>query len=207
VANFLIEKGIIKRGFSALAGLDEVGRGAIFGPVVAAAVIFPPALIRKGDDVDWMREINDSKLISPVKRKRLAKLILTFASSVGIGVVTNKEIDKKNIYWASLEAMKKAVKNLSIHPDFLLVDGFRLNDVNYPQKSIPKGDRKSNSIAAASIIAKVLRDEMMDNLDKIYKGYFLSKNKGYGTMDHYRALELIGPSSFHRFSFNLKAKK
>jgi len=154
-----------------------------------------------------MREINDSKLISPVKRKRLAKLILTFASSVGIGVVTNKEIDKKNIYWASLEAMKKAVKNLPIHPDFLLVDGFRLNDVNYPQKSIPKGDRKSNSIAAASIIAKVLRDEMMDNLDKIYKRYFLSKNKGYGTMDHYRALELIGPSSFHRFSFNLKAKK
>jgi len=103
--------------------------------------------------------------------------------------------------------MKKAVKNLPIRPDFLLVDGFRLNDVNYPQECILKGDRKSNSIAAASIIAKVLRDEMMDNLDKIYKGYFLSKNKGYGTMDHYRALELIGPSSFHRFSFNLKAKK
>jgi len=207
MADFRIEKVIIKKGFNALAGLDEVGRGAIFGPVVAAAVIFPQAIIREKDDVDWVREIDDSKVISPAKRKRLAKEILTSASSVGIGVVTNKEIDQKNIYWASLEAMKKAVQNLPMPPDFLLVDGFILNDVNYPQIRVLKGDRKSNSIAAASIIAKVFRDEMMDNLDKIYKGYFLSRNKGYGTRDHYRALELIGPSPFHRLSFNLKAKK
>jgi len=205
MADFQIEKRIIKRGFRAIAGVDEAGRGAIFGPVVAAAVIFPPVLI--GIRLSgWAEEIDDSKMISPPKRKRLAEAILANATSVGIGSATNYEIDQKNIYWASLRAMRRAVENMPAAPDFILVDGFRLNDVNYPQRSIVQGDRKSTSIAAASIVAKVLRDEMMVHLDKVYEGYSLSKNKGYGTKEHYKALKEMGPTLFHRFTFNLRYK-
>ncbi|NIO48124.1 MAG: ribonuclease HII [Candidatus Aminicenantes bacterium] len=205
MADFQIEKKIIKKGFKAIAGVDEAGRGAIFGPVVAAAVILPPVLIGSGL-IRWAEEIDDSKVISPPKRKRLAGAILANAVSVGIGSASNYEVDQKNIYWASLSAMRRAVENLPIAPDFILVDGFRLNDVNYPQWSIVQGDRKSISIAAASIVAKVLRDEMMIHLDKVYEGYALSKNKGYGTREHYRALKERGPTLFHRLTFNLRYK-
>ncbi len=203
MADFQIEKRIIEKGFSAIAGVDEVGRGAIFGPVVAAAVILPPVLIGLGLS-GWAEEIDDSKVISPPKRKRLAGAILANAVSVGIGLATNYEIDQKNIYWASLSAMRRAVENMPVAPDFILVDGFRLNDVNYPQRSIVQGDRKSISIAAASIVAKVLRDEMIIHLDKVYEGYALSKNKGYGTKEHYKALKETGPTLFHRLTFNLR---
>jgi ribonuclease HII len=205
MADFQIEKGIIKKGFKAIAGVDEAGRGAIFGPVVAAAVILPPVLIGPGLS-GWAEEIDDSKMISPSKRKRLAEAILANAVSVGIGSATNNEIDQKNIYWASLSAMRRAVENMPLAPDFILVDGFRLNDVNYPQRSIVQGDRKSTSIAAASIVAKVLRDEMMIHLDRVYEGYALSKNKGYGTREHYRAIKEMGPTLFHRLTFNLRNK-
>lgn len=205
MADFQIEKKIIKKGFRAIAGVDEVGRGAIFGPVVAAAVIFPPMLIRPSLS-GWVEEIDDSKVISPPKRKRLAKAILANAVSVGVGLATNYEIDQKNIYWASISAMRRAVENMPMAPDFILVDGFRLNDVNYPQTSIVQGDRKSISIAAASIVAKVFRDEMMIHLDKVYGGYALSRNKGYGTKEHYRALKKMGPTLFHRLTFNLRYK-
>jgi ribonuclease HII len=205
MADSQIEKRIIKKGFRAIAGVDEAGRGAIFGPVVAAAVILPPVLIGPGLS-GWAEEIDDSKVISPPKRKRLAEAILANAFSVGIGSATNYEIDQKNIYWASLSAMRRAVENMPAAPDFILVDGFRLNDVNYPQRSIVQGDRKSISIAAASIVAKVLRDEMMIHLDKVYEGYALSKNKGYGTREHYRALKEMGPTLFHRLTFNLRYK-
>jgi ribonuclease HII len=205
MADFKIEKRIIKQGFRAIAGVDEAGRGAIFGPVVAAAVILPGVLI--GPRLSgWAEEIDDSKVISPPKRKRLAEAILANALSVGIGSATNYEIDQKNIYWASLNAMRRAVENMPLAPDFILVDGFRLNDVNYPQRGIVQGDRKSISIAAASIVAKVLRDEMMVHLDKVYEGYALSKNKGYGTREHYRALKEMGPTLFHRLTFNLRYK-
>lgn len=205
MADFQIEKRIIRKGFRAIAGVDEAGRGAIFGPVVAAAVILPSVLI--GPRLSgWAEEIDDSKVISPSKRTKLAEAILANAFSVGIGSATNYEIDQKNIYWASLSAMRRAIENMPLPPDFILVDGFRLNDVNYPQRSIVQGDRKSISIAAASIVAKVLRDEMMIHLDKVYEGYALSKNKGYGTREHYRALKKMGPTLFHRLTFNLRYK-
>ena len=204
--DFKIEKEMIGKGFKAVAGVDEAGRGALLGPVVASAVIFPSKLIR-GEKKEWIEEINDSKLISPQKRERLAKLILTHASSIGIGLTTNIEIDKENIFWASLEAMRRAVQNLTKAPDFLLVDGCSLNDVNYLQIGLPHGDRKSISIAAASIIAKVLRDKMMTHMDTIYEGYAISKNKGYGTREHFKALKNIGPTTFHRLTFNLANEK
>lgn len=203
MADFWIEKKIVDRGFKAIAGVDEVGRGALLGPVVAAAVILPCSIMRE-ELVDWVEEINDSKLISSLKREKLTKIILTHAVSVGFGLASNHEIDQRNIYWASLIAMRRAVENMPLNPDFLLVDGFSLNGVNYPQIGVPKGDRKSITIAAASIVAKVLRDEMMVRLDKVYEGYALSKNKGYGTKEHYRALKKMGPTALHRMSFNLK---
>ena len=202
MADFKLEREILKTGQKKIVGLDEVGRGALFGPVVASAVIFRSSLV-EDETSGYLLEINDSKLLSPQKRKRLAKAILTDAYSVGIGMATNLEIDQKNIYKASLKAMARAVMNLPVTPDFLLVDGFCLNNVHYPQLKVPQGDKKSISIAAASIIAKVLRDEMMTHLDEIYEGYSLTKNKGYGTKEHYRGLEERGPTLFHRLTFNL----
>ncbi len=203
MADFWIEKKVLKKGFKAIAGVDEAGRGALCGPVVAAAVILPPSLI-KGRRKAWLKKVNDSKLLSPRQRNKLAKDILAQATSIGVGLATNEEIDRQNIYWASLTAMKRAVANMTISPDFLLVDGFCLSSVNYPQIGVRQGDRKSLTIAAASIIAKVLRDKMMWQLDKIYEGYALAKNKGYGTKEHYAALKKRGPCPGHRKSFNLR---
>jgi ribonuclease HII len=206
VPNFQIEKEIVSLGYQSIAGLDEAGRGALFGPVVAASVMFPSSLIH-GEKKGWWEEIDDSKRISPTKREILARLILIHSDGVGIGLASNAEIDEKNIYWASFEAMKRAFLSMPKLPDFLLVDGFRLNDVNYPQMKLPKGDQKSISIAAASIIAKVTRDRMMKRLDCVFQGYALSKNKGYGTREHYNALQKLGPTAFHRHSYNLEGKR
>jgi len=203
VANFAIERQLLKRGFHFIAGVDEVGRGALFGPVVAVALVIPPSIIM-GKVPAWMKEMNDSKLICPAKRQKLTRLILTQVESLGIGISSNVEVDKKNIYWASLEAMRRAVENMPLKPDVLLVDGFMLKDAPCFQKGIPQGDRRSTSIAAASIVAKVLRDEMMILMDQVFRGYNLAKNKGYGTEGHYRALKKLGETSFHRLSFNLK---
>ena len=202
MVNFQIEKKIMRKGFKAIAGVDEAGRGALFGPVVAAAVILPAAIMKRSLP-GWAKEIDDSKAISPIKRKRVAKAIIRNATSVGVGLATNLEIDQQNIYWASISAMKKAVENMPTTPDFILVDGFSLNDVKYPQLGISQGDKKSISIAAASVVAKVLRDEMMILLDRVYEGYSLSKNKGYGTREHYKALKEAGATYFHRQTFNL----
>jgi len=206
VPNFRIEREILKRGFKANAGLDEVGRGALFGPVVAAAVILPVPLIQR-KIYGWLREIEDSKRLSPTKRRELAKLIVANAETVGVGLASHEEVDKKNVYWASLEAMKRAFTSMSWKPDFQIVDGFNLNDVNYPQMCVPKGDQKSISIAAASIVAKVFRDQMIVRLDPLFSGYSLAKNKGYGTKDHFRALHDLGPTVFHRRSFNLEGER
>lgn len=206
MADFEIEKEFFEKGFRMIAGVDEVGRGALFGPVVASAVIMPPYTLRK-ELSEIITEIDDSKVLAPKKRKKLAGIIVKGAASVGIGLATNLEIDQENIYWASLSAMKRAVHNLSISPDLLLIDGFYLKDLDYWQICVPQGDCRSISIAAASIVAKVIRDEMMVLLDKVYRGYALEKNKGYGTKEHYQALKKKGPTHMHRFSFNLGEKR
>jgi ribonuclease HII len=200
VADFHIEKDLLQNGYENIAGIDEAGRGALFGPVVAASVMFSDDFIRDSRE-SWVSEIDDSKLLSPRKRERLARVILATAKAVGIGMATNKEIDKKNIHMASFEAMRRAVARMPSCPDFLIVDGFRLPGLLRAQLGLRQGDRKSISVASASIIAKVLRDQMVSNLDVVYEGYAFTKHKGYGTKDHFRILEEKGSTVFHRQSF------
>lgn len=200
MADFRIEENLIGKGYRNITGVDEAGRGALFGPVVAAAVMFSDSFIQNRKE-GWVFEIDDSKLLAPGKRRILAKAILSSAKAVGIGMTTNKEIDRENIHWASFEAMRRAIEQMSFSPDFLLVDGFRLPGVRHEQMGLSHGDSKSVSIAAASIIAKVLRDRMMANLDNVYEGYDFAKHKGYGTRGHFRSLDEKGPTGFHRSSF------
>lgn len=190
-----------------MAGVDEAGRGCLFGPVVAAAVILPLSVSDLAEDPsgwpDWLREIDDSKRLTPRKRRRLAQKILLEAEAVGLGQISSAEIDRINIFQASLTAMRRAVDALAVRPDALLLDGFPLKDVDYPLKPIPGGDSASVSIAAASIIAKVFRDEVLMSLDSVFRGYGLARHKGYGTPEHYRALSRLGPTPYHRRSFRL----
>jgi ribonuclease HII len=202
VAGFKIERDLLRTGCRSIAGLDEVGRGALFGPVVAAAIVLPSAWCLRRPP-PWARKINDSKLLSPTKRRELGAMLLTEAEALGIGMASSAEIDERNIYWASQMAMKRAVENLSGSVDFLLVDGFALKDVHYRQMGIPQGDRTCMSIAAASIVAKVFRDGLMDAFDVVYGGYGLARNKGYGTEEHFRCLRVLGPTGLHRMSFKL----
>jgi ribonuclease HII len=207
MADFKIEKKILSPTCRTIAGVDEAGRGALFGPVVAAAVVFPSPWISRPVK-GWLRQVNDSKLLAPLKRKALARSILAEAEAVGVGLATSREIDEKNIYWASLEAMKRAVAGLASRPDYLLVDGFKRRDCGFgcPQLGITGGDRKSLSVAAASIVAKVVRDAMIERLEGFYEGYHLARNKGYGTKAHYLALREKGPTPLHRLTFNLEGK-
>ncbi len=176
-----------------LAGVDEAGRGPLAGPVVAAAVI----LIRNFSS----EELNDSKQVSARSRNRLSRVILENAVT-GIGVASRDEIDRINIYQATRLAMRRAVMSLSVTPAFLLVDGNLSLDIPINQQPVIKGDTKSASIAAASILAKVYRDTLMDDLDEKYPGYFFSRHKGYGTRVHLERLSLLGPSPEHRRSFS-----
>lgn len=207
MADFRIERQILRQQFKTVAGVDEAGRCALFGPVVAAAVVIPQLLIRK-QVKGLLREVNDSKSLSCRKRKELACFILAEAEAVGIGFATSREIDQINIYWASWEAMKRAVESLAVKPDYLLIDGFKnlRGGFHCPQLCLAGGDRKSISIAAASIVAKVVRDEMMVLFEGFYSGYRLARNKGYGTREHYRALQERGPTPLHRLTFNLGGK-
>ena len=186
------EKDLYGKGINFIAGIDEVGRGPLVGPVVAAAVILPEGFYNK--------DINDSKKLSEKKRNELYEVIKNNAISIGIGIVSNKRIDEINIYEATKEAMKLAIDNLSVKPEYLLIDAMKL-DVDIPSISIIKGDAKSESIAAASIIAKVTRDKMMYELDKKYPIYDFANNKGYGTKKHIEAIEKYGIISEHRKSF------
>lgn len=175
-----------------IAGIDEVGRGPLVGPVVTAAVILPKDF--------YDERINDSKKLTEKKRELLYDVIMENALSVGIGISSPEVIDEINILNATKKAMIEAINNLSIKPEHLLIDAVKL-DIDIPQTSIIKGDAKSQSIASASIIAKVTRDRMMIELDKKYPMYDFKHNKGYGTKKHIEALYKYGPLKEHRKSF------
>lgn len=176
-----------------ICGIDEVGRGPFAGPVVACAVILP-----KDCDILYL---NDSKKLSEKKREELFTEIKEKAVSYGIGIVSEKVIDEINILNATYEAMRQAINNLTVKPDILLNDAVTIPGVDIKQVPIIKGDAKSASIAAASIVAKVTRDHMMEEFDLIYPGYEFYKNKGYGTKSHREALKKIGPCEIHRRTF------
>lgn len=180
------------QGFTFIAGIDEVGRGPLAGPVVAGAVILP-------DDFQILG-IDDSKKLTETKREELYELIQNAAVSIGVGIIEAEEIDKINIYEATKKAMYAALNELHIRPDFLLVDAMKLT-TPMPSEAIIKGDSKSISIAAASIIAKVTRDRMMKELAHSFPEYGFEQNMGYGTKEHIEALQLYGATPHHRRSF------
>ncbi|MFN8946904.1 MAG: ribonuclease HII [Alphaproteobacteria bacterium] len=176
-----------------VAGVDEVGRGPLAGPVYAAAVILDPARLPAG--------LDDSKKMSETRRDKAFDAIMTSALAVGIGVASVEEIDRINILAATMLAMRRAVDRLSVAPVHALIDGNKVPALPCPADAIVKGDSKVLSIAAASIIAKVTRDRVMSELDLAFPGYGWARNKGYGTADHMEALARLGPSVHHRTSF------
>lgn len=186
------ENELYNNGINFIAGIDEVGRGPLVGPVVTAAVILPKDF--------YDERINDSKKLTEKKRELLYDVIMENALSVGVGMSSPEVIDEINILNATKKAMVEAINNLSIKPEHLLIDAVKL-DIDIPQTSIIKGDAKSQSIASASIIAKVTRDRMMIELDKKYPMYDFKHNKGYGTKKHIEALYKYGPLKEHRKSF------
>ena len=186
------ENELYKQGINYIAGIDEVGRGPLIGPVVTAAVILPKDF--------YDERINDSKKLTEKKRELLYDVIMENAISVGIGMSSNEVIDEINILEATKKAMLEAISNLSITPEHLLIDAVKL-DTKIPQTPIIKGDAKSLSIAAASIIAKVTRDRMLIEMDKKYPEYDFKHNKGYGTKKHIEAIYKYGVLKEHRKSF------
>ncbi|MEA4960099.1 ribonuclease HII [Lutispora sp.] len=187
------ERRCCDNGFELIAGIDEAGRGPLAGPVVAAAVILDRNVVIPG--------INDSKKLSEAKREYLYDEIKDKAVSVGLGIVDEKTIDKINILQATLMAMRIAIENLNIKPDYLLIDAERINDVRIPQLAIVKGDSLSISISAASIIAKVERDRILIGYDKEYPEYGFERHKGYGTKQHMDCIRKFGLLPIHRRSF------
>lgn len=181
------------RGYRHVAGVDEAGRGPLAGPVVSAAVILPREFAHP--------DINDSKKLSEKKRKTLFRIIHDHALAVGVGTCSPEEIDAVNILNASLLSMKRAVDNLTVRPDFLLIDGKFVIDSDIEQSALIRGDSRSLSIAAASIIAKVTRDAVMTSLDERFPQYLFSRHKGYPTRAHRQALLQYGPCPVHRRTF------
>ena len=188
-----LENTALSKGFKTIAGIDEAGRGALAGPVVAACVILDPNNIPPG--------IVDSKKISDKKRRKLFDLISKTAVSSGIGVVSSRVIDEVNIYNATKAAMKAAIDNIGARPDFLLIDAVKLYDISISSLSVFKGEEKSVSVAAASILAKVCRDDIMIEFSKIYPEYGFSSHKGYPTSLHKTMLFKYGPLVIHRVSY------
>jgi ribonuclease HII len=184
------------QGKRAVAGLDEAGRGPLAGPVVAAAVVF--------DENVFIPGIDDSKRLTPQKRDLLFERIQNQARAWGVGIVSEIEIDRSNILRASERAMRKAIDDLHIMPDHLLIDGRPVSGIATVQTAIVRGDRKSFSIAAASILAKVIRDRMMVIYDRLYPDYGFASHKGYGTRRHVEAVQKHGPCAIHRKTFHIK---
>jgi ribonuclease HII len=187
------ERKLWKLGVEVVAGVDEAGVGPMAGPVVAAAVIFAPETFIKG--------VHDSKQLTHDEREELFSPISERALAVGVGIAEVNEIDRLNIYWATMAASRRALAALSLTPGHVLVDGRLIPQLTLPQTRIVGGDRKSFCIAAASIIAKVTRDRMMVQLDAEYPGYGFAQHKGYCTNDHMQTLIKLGPSPIHRRSF------
>ncbi|MFH1288468.1 MAG: ribonuclease HII [bacterium] len=191
--NLFYEKSIWSRGNNFIAGIDEVGRGPLAGPVIACAVILPKGF--------YLEEIDDSKKLSSRKREELFHVIKKEAVSIGLGRVEEDVIDRINIRQASFLAMKKAVINLKIRPDYLLVDGEKIPQIDIQQIPIVKGDSLSFTISSASIIAKVTRDRLMDEYHHVWPEYNFREHKGYGTSKHLLLLKKYGPCPIHRRSY------
>lgn len=181
------------KGFLTLAGVDEAGRGPLAGPVVAAAVILPPGLCIEG--------LTDSKVLSRDKREKLAEVVQEVALSIGVGIIGADEIDRTNIFQATVRAMREAVAGLGVAPDALLVDGPAGIGHTIPQFPMVRGDARSHSIAAASVVAKVTRDRIMVSYDELYPQYGFARHKGYGTPEHMEALRRHGCCPLHRKTF------
>ena len=188
-----IEHSCYEGGFDRICGVDEAGRGPLAGPVCAAAVILPRDLEIPG--------LNDSKKLTDKKRRELFEIIVSEAEAYGIGFASETEIDEINILQATFLAMERAVEQLTIRPDLALVDGNREPHFPLPVKTVVKGDSLSANIAAASILAKVTRDRLMEELEETYPQYGFAVHKGYGTKRHYEALTAYGPSPVHRMTF------
>lgn len=198
IPTFLHERGLIASGFTYIAGIDEAGCGCWAGPVYAAAVILPLD--------SRIGLIRDSKRLSEHQRMRVVDQIKSRSTAWAVGTASHLEIDELNIRQAAFLAMRRAIDGLSIQPEFVLSDGFKIPGISIPNKKIIGGDRTVKSIAAASIIAKVERDLEMERLDKAYPGYGFSSHKGYGTREHQASLKKLGPCAIHRMSYKpLKA--
>ena len=189
-----VEKELRNRGYRFVAGVDEVGRGALAGPVVAAAVILPEDCVLPG--------LDDSKKLDGASRARLDAELRRCAVAVGVGVVGAREIDDRDILRASLQAMRIAIEGLRPEPDAILLDAVSVPGIRRPQLPIVHGDALSSSIAAASIVAKVYRDRLLDELAFRYPAYGFEHHKGYGTVEHWEALRLAGPCPEHRLSYH-----
>jgi ribonuclease HII len=193
IDTLLYESLVRKAGYRLIAGVDEAGRGPLAGPVVAAAVILPEGMVLEG--------VRDSKEMTEGSRAKAFSLIQERALSVGVGVVSAEEIDRTNILQASLQAMKQAILSLDPRPEFCLVDGIHPVPVPIPYRCLKKGDRRSHSISAASIVAKVYRDRVMCSFHEQFPVYGFSENKGYGTARHLAALREQGACPIHRMTF------
>ena len=190
-----IERELLSQGFKTIAGVDEVGRGPLAGPVVCAAVVMPLK------EIEIIQGVDDSKKLSPKKRELLAKLIRERALAYTVYEVNEKIIDEINILQATRLGMKNALESLKIVPDTVITDGNMTLDISFPQRSIVHGDALSYSIGAASIVAKVFRDTLMEEFAKAYPAYGFERNKGYGTAEHIRAIKEHGICPIHRRTF------
>jgi len=197
-AGLAFEQELWAGGYRAVAGVDEVGRGAWAGPVVAAAVVLPPDISRLAP---LLGRVDDSKRLTPTARAELYEPILACALAAGVGRVEAVDIDRIGIAPATREAMRRALAALAVPPDYILLDYLTLPDMTCPQRGVPHGDALCLAIAAASVIAKVTRDRWMTEQDAVYPGYDFAQHKGYGTAGHRGAIARLGPCALHRMSF------
>jgi ribonuclease HII len=188
-----VEVDLWNRGYSFVAGIDEAGRGALAGPVVAAAVVIPPGTA--------IAHVDDSKRLTRPAREALFRKICQVAAGIGVGYIDAAVIDRINIRQGTLLAMQAAIQDLPVEPDFLLIDGCDRVTTSQLQRTFVRGDQTIGSIAAASIVAKVTRDQLMASFDGEFPGYGFAQHKGYGTVVHLRAIQQLGPCAIHRRSF------